>query len=105
MVADVCLIQGFYRVFGHLRIENTVVAGIGLTRLDRHEMKSKCRLLLVDDYAPLRAALHNLLHHFDNIEVIGEATNGREAVQRAASCQPDVILMDMNMPTLRLPVK
>jgi DNA-binding NarL/FixJ family response regulator len=63
-------------------------------------MKQKCRLVLVDDYAPLRAALRNLLHHFDDMEVIGEATNGQEAVQRVASCQPDVVLMDMNMPTM-----
>jgi DNA-binding NarL/FixJ family response regulator len=63
-------------------------------------MKGKCRLLLVDDYTPLRSALRNLLHHFDDMEVIGEATNGQEAIQRVASCQPDVILMDLNMPAM-----
>ena len=63
-------------------------------------MKSKCRLLLVDDYEPIRGALRDLLHQYDDMQVVGEATNGQEAIQRVASCQPDVILMDMNMPTM-----
>jgi DNA-binding NarL/FixJ family response regulator len=63
-------------------------------------MKAKCRLLLVDDYAPLRSALRNLLERFEDMHVIGEATNGQEAIQSAASCQPDVILMDMKMPAM-----
>jgi DNA-binding NarL/FixJ family response regulator len=64
------------------------------------EMKVKCRLLVVDDYAPIRSALRNLLESYDDLHVVGEATNRQEAIQRAASCQPDVILMDMNMPIM-----
>jgi DNA-binding NarL/FixJ family response regulator len=54
----------------------------------------------VDDYEPLRIALRNLLEHSEDLRVVGEATNGIEAIQRVASCQPDVVLIDMNMPAM-----
>jgi DNA-binding NarL/FixJ family response regulator len=58
------------------------------------------KLLLVDDQALFREGLHLLLSTFDDMEVIGEAANGREAVHLAQQLRPDVMLMDLRMPIL-----
>lgn len=63
-------------------------------------MSSKIRVLIVDDHAIVREGLMTLLAEEEEIEVIGEARNGREAVQMAATHQPDVILMDLVMPEM-----
>jgi len=56
------------------------------------------RVLIVDDHAVVRAGLRLLLEAQDDIEVVGEAANAREAVFEARSTKPDVILMDVVMP-------
>lgn len=58
------------------------------------------RVLVVDDSATMRTALKCALQSDPNIEVIGEAANGVEAVQQAKTLHPDVITMDVNMPHL-----
>ena len=58
------------------------------------------RLLLVDDHTVVRQGLIALLDGYDDIEVIGEATNGVEALKQAAAVKPDVILMDISMPEM-----
>lgn len=58
------------------------------------------RLLLVDDHAVLRAGLRALLNAEADMEVIGEAENGQQAVDMARALQPDVILMDVTMPAM-----
>jgi DNA-binding NarL/FixJ family response regulator len=58
------------------------------------------RVLLVDDQALFREALATLLAIRDDIEVVGEAGNGDEALRRAAELTPDVVLMDLRMPVL-----
>lgn len=58
------------------------------------------RVLLVDDQALFREALGVLLGVRDDIEVVGEAGNGAEALDRAAELKPDVVLMDLRMPVL-----
>src|SRR5688500_9050793 len=60
----------------------------------------KIQILIVDDNAPLREGLRTLLQSTPDIDVIGEATTGAEAVEQAAHLQPDVILMDIKMPDL-----
>ncbi|HJM89222.1 MAG TPA: response regulator transcription factor [Dehalococcoidia bacterium] len=60
----------------------------------------RIRLLVVDDHALLRQALRSLMDGQENFEVVGEATNGREAVDVAERLRPDVVLMDMVMPGL-----
>lgn len=60
----------------------------------------RCRVLLVDDHEPIRDALRTLLSTYKDVEVVGEARDGEEAILRVASCQPDVILMDINMPKM-----
>ncbi len=61
---------------------------------------SHIRLLVADDHALLRQALRVLLEAQDGLEVVGEATNGRDAVEAAERLMPDVVLMDMVMPGL-----
>ena len=58
------------------------------------------RILIVDDHGIVREGLRMLLSEEDDIEVVGEAQNGREAVRVARDLQPDVILMDLVMPEM-----
>jgi DNA-binding NarL/FixJ family response regulator len=58
------------------------------------------RLLLVDDQTLFREGLATLLAAQPDIEVVGEAANGEEALRLAAAAQPDVVLMDLRMPIL-----
>jgi DNA-binding NarL/FixJ family response regulator len=58
------------------------------------------RVLLVDDQALFREGLETLLSVHRDIEVVGQACNGQEAVEVAARVQPDVVLMDVRMPVL-----
>ena len=58
------------------------------------------RVLLAEDHAMVRAGLAELLENRDDIEVVGEASNGSEAVDRAVDVEPDVVLMDLSMPEM-----
>ncbi|MEU3299481.1 MULTISPECIES: response regulator transcription factor [unclassified Streptomyces] len=58
------------------------------------------RVLIVDDQAMVREGFSVLLNAMPDIEVIGEAVNGREAVAQVAALRPDVVLMDIRMPEL-----
>ena len=58
------------------------------------------KILLVDDNAPIRHNLRQLLEMHSDVEVVGEGVNGAEAVERADELRPDVVLMDMNMPVM-----
>src|SRR5678810_1135259 len=58
------------------------------------------RVVLADDHAVVRAGLKAVLGGAKDIEVIGEAKNGREAVAMAERFNPDVIVMDLSMPEL-----
>jgi DNA-binding NarL/FixJ family response regulator len=60
----------------------------------------KIKLLIVDDIAHVRQGLNTRLNLSDEIEVIGEAGNGFEAIGMALVLNPDVILMDYEMPKL-----
>jgi len=57
-------------------------------------------VLVVDDQPMIRVGIRAILDSYDNISVIGEAGDGRTAVQLAADLRPDVILMDVRMPVL-----
>jgi len=57
----------------------------------------KTRLLLADDHAVLRAGLRMLLDAQPDMEVVGEAADGEETVERASELKPDVVLMDITM--------
>jgi DNA-binding NarL/FixJ family response regulator len=56
------------------------------------------RVLIVDDVPQVRRELRTLLPLLDTIDVVGEAENGQEAIELAATLRPDVIIMDVEMP-------
>lgn len=58
------------------------------------------RVLLVDDQALFREGLHTLLSTYADVNVVGEAGNGEEALHLSAVLHPDVVLMDLRMPVL-----
>jgi NarL family two-component system response regulator LiaR len=60
----------------------------------------KIRILVVDDHAVVRSGLATFLMAFDDLEYVGEAADGREAIQKCAQLQPDVVLMDLIMPEM-----
>jgi DNA-binding NarL/FixJ family response regulator len=63
-------------------------------------MTAKIRVLIVDDHAILREGVRALLQLQADLEVAGEASNGREAIEAVAQLDPDVVLMDIAMPGL-----
>lgn len=63
-------------------------------------MENKIRVLLADDHTVVREGLRLILESAEDIEVVGEVENGRQAVQMAKKLQPDVVVMDVVMPTL-----
>jgi CheY-like chemotaxis protein len=79
-------------------------AGPAVTMQGRQEVLSKQngasvhRLLLVDDHEMVRQGLRAILEGYPDVSVVGEATNGLEAVSMADVLTPGVILMDINMP-------
>jgi len=63
-------------------------------------MPEPIRVLLVDDQRLMRDGLRTLLELENDIEAVGEASNGQEAIQAYADLQPDVVLMDIRMPVM-----
>src|ERR1700730_3923311 len=63
-------------------------------------MAERIRVLLVDDHAMFREGVRSLLEGEPDLEVVGEAEDGRQAVQTALTLAPDVVLMDITMPQL-----
>jgi DNA-binding NarL/FixJ family response regulator len=61
---------------------------------------SKIRVVIADDHAILREGVRALLRLSDDIEVAGEAADGQQAVEACRTLDPDVVLMDINMPGL-----
>ena len=58
----------------------------------------RIKVLIVDDAAAVRDGLNSILRAYPDIDVVGEATNGEEAIAQAEQLQPAVILMDAQMP-------
>jgi len=61
---------------------------------------NKIRVLLAEDHTIVRQGLRSLLESAAGIEVIGEAEDGREAIQKVGQLRPDVVVMDITMPAL-----
>ena len=62
--------------------------------------KNLIRVLIVDDNDTTRSGLSVFLEAFDDLKLVGEATNGLEALQLCRQTQPDVVLMDLVMPEM-----
>jgi two-component system, NarL family, nitrate/nitrite response regulator NarL len=60
--------------------------------------EEKCSVLLVDDHEGFRHELRSLLAKDDEIEVIGDACDGAQALKFLTSCEPHVVILDLNMP-------
>ena len=58
------------------------------------------RLLIADDHALVRSGLRSMLEREPGIEIVGEAGNGREAVELCRSLRPNLVLMDVRMPDM-----
>jgi two-component system nitrate/nitrite response regulator NarL len=58
------------------------------------------KVLLADDHFLVREGLRSSLSEYPDIQVVGEARNGREAIDKARTLQPEVVLMDINMPEM-----
>ena len=58
------------------------------------------RVLIADDQALMRAGFRMILEVEPDLEIVGEAANGREAVTEAGRLRPDVVLMDVRMPEM-----
>jgi two-component system, NarL family, response regulator LiaR len=61
---------------------------------------NRIRVLIADDHGILRGGLRTCLRAFHDMEVVGEAVNGEEALQKAQELRPDVVLMDLRMPVM-----
>src|SRR5574341_1412604 len=64
------------------------------------EAATKIRILLADDHQVLRSGLRALLNLEPDFEVVGEASNGRDAVRLTETLRPDVVVMDISMPEM-----
>jgi DNA-binding NarL/FixJ family response regulator len=61
---------------------------------------SPVKVLVVDDYEPFRRFVFSMLEERPDLQIIGEASDGLEAVQKAEELRPDLILLDVGLPTL-----
>ena len=61
-------------------------------------VKKKIKVLLVDDHPVVRKGLYSCLNEVENLKIVGEASNGAEAISQVAKLAPDIVLMDLNMP-------
>jgi DNA-binding NarL/FixJ family response regulator len=61
---------------------------------------AKARVFLVDDNADIRKTVRRLFHVHPRFEVVGEAEHGRDAIEKAPSLRPDLIVLDLSMPVM-----
>lgn len=59
---------------------------------------NKIRVLIADDHIDFRRVVHEFLERLPNVQVVGEASDGEEAVRQVEALAPDVVLMDIAMP-------
>ena len=96
------LVLPIVNVSGEPTVHHDRMSDISRTQTAKHERTSGARLrvLVADDHAIVRQGVSGLLSRYDDIEVVGEASNGEEAVEMGRRLQPDVFVMDVTMPKL-----
>jgi YesN/AraC family two-component response regulator len=65
-----------------------------------NNIEQPTRVLIADDRPRSRDGMKALLDHWSEVEVVGEASNGQEAVRLVEKCRPEVVLMDARMPVM-----
>ena len=90
-----------------LRVWQSLWSSLDIGTADNHvsgtiimKTMARIRILVVDDLAGVRQDLRTILELAEDLEVVGEAANGLEAVQLAERLHPDVVLMDLEMPVM-----
>src|SRR5437870_8829110 len=77
-----------------------VYSSISLSLRRRSSSVERIRVLIADDHRVVRAGLAAIMRASGDLEVLGEARDGQEAIEKARELQPDVILMDVSMPRM-----
>lgn len=76
----------------------TEVSGVNAS--ENGERKKRIRVLIADDHPIVRDGLKRLLELEDDIDVVGEASDGREVLELVAQLEPDIVLLDLRMPNV-----
>lgn len=63
-------------------------------------IQAEVRILVADDHEVMRMGIRNLLETVPNWNICAEASNGKEAVEKAIECEPDIVIMDITMPIM-----
>jgi DNA-binding NarL/FixJ family response regulator len=74
--------------------------GLALNAVSHPTRKCPIRVLVVDDHAVVRAGIIEILRLHDCLVVVGEAADGREALAKALQLEPDLVILDLNLPKL-----
>src|SRR5215470_15846926 len=91
------------RLYNHLRSMsgNLVVLSLKLSTFPwRKTVRAPIRILVVDDYVPFRRFERLALLAHDELQIVGECSDGDEAIQKADELKPDLILLDISLPKL-----
>jgi len=90
--------------FGTRTAKERLTTGLGRTQpgeaTQTNKVKRRIRLLLADDHPVVRKGIASCLARHQNLEIIGEASDGLEAIRKAKELVPDIILMDIDMPRM-----
>lgn len=76
------------------------ITSIVMRTIIKAEISMSIKVLIVDDKAMVRQDLRTLLGLSEDIKIVGEATNGQEAIDQVDTLRPDVVLLDLEMPVL-----
>ena len=88
---------------GEDKVLSTELSGTARKVRSKHSALKKnapIRILLVDDHLMMRQGLRSIVTAYDHLEIVGEAGDGAEAVELAKRLEPDVVVMDINMPKM-----